>query len=232
MDEETTPPHLKALLDNSTEVRRLMEIHEKMVGSSAGRKHRVEVLNKSAIVLLIACWEAYVEDLANAAFEFMLSNAKSPDILPAKVRALAGRKLREAKDETKIWQLAGTGWRKVLAKHKEAVLERYTGTFNTPKTENVEGLFEALLGMRHCSSCWSWAGMPAKKATSKLDSLVELRGSIAHRVKASTKVWKTHVLSHTEFIMRLSAQASNGVADHLESTVGVRPWIEVVWSPE
>ena len=62
-----------------------MEIHTKIAGPTVGAKHNVEVLNKSAIVLLVACWEAYVEDLAGVSFRLLLRRAKRPDAFPSKV---------------------------------------------------------------------------------------------------------------------------------------------------
>jgi hypothetical protein len=53
----------KAFLKNRRDVERLWEIHEEVAGAGRGRKHGVEVLNRSTLVLIAACWEAYVEDL-------------------------------------------------------------------------------------------------------------------------------------------------------------------------
>jgi len=62
---------------NVGEVKRILEIHREIAGKAPGRKRDVEVLNKSAVVLLVACWEAFIEDLAEAAFDFLLANAKT-----------------------------------------------------------------------------------------------------------------------------------------------------------
>ena len=57
------PPHINSLKTNFQEIDRIIEIHGEISGSGPGYKHNVQVLNKSAIVLLLACWEAYIEDL-------------------------------------------------------------------------------------------------------------------------------------------------------------------------
>jgi len=49
---------------NCEDVERLLEVHRDLGGSGRGRRRRLEVLNKSAIVLLYAFWEAYCEDIA------------------------------------------------------------------------------------------------------------------------------------------------------------------------
>jgi hypothetical protein len=51
------PPHVRLLVSNVVEVESLLKIHRKLTGPGPGRRH-VEVLNKSGIVVLVACWEA------------------------------------------------------------------------------------------------------------------------------------------------------------------------------
>ena len=79
------PLHLQNLLNNLEEVWRLLEIHEGLSGSGPGRRHNLEILNRSALVLLVACLEAFLEDLARHAFDWMLANASEPTLLPARV---------------------------------------------------------------------------------------------------------------------------------------------------
>ena len=76
------PSHLKSLLNNASEVERLVEIHAKVAGKGRGRRIGVEVLNKSAIVLLVACWESFIEDVASSAFNIILDKAKTPEAFP------------------------------------------------------------------------------------------------------------------------------------------------------
>src|SRR6185295_1786413 len=105
------PPHLEGLTSNGNEVLRLVTIHETMSGKKPGRRHDVEILNKSAVVLLVACWEAFVEDMATNAFGHLLDKATSPTLIPNKVLAGASRDLRQSQDETALWTLAGDGWK-------------------------------------------------------------------------------------------------------------------------
>ena len=57
-----SPGPLLLMRENMREVNRLLEIHWELTGGQPGRRHGVEVLNKSAIVLITACWESLVED--------------------------------------------------------------------------------------------------------------------------------------------------------------------------
>jgi hypothetical protein len=148
------PEHLYNLLDNTDEVSRLVEIHAQVAGIGRGKKGGVEVLNKSAFVLLVACWESFVEELAIAGFDFLLKNAKKADVFPNKVLVLASKKLRQNSDETKVWKLAGSGWKQVLRNHRDRIIKKHTEPFNTPREANINNLFESLLGLKRISKNW------------------------------------------------------------------------------
>jgi len=221
------PPSCKAieaLVKNTSDVDRLLEIHKDVTGTQRGRRRGVEVLNKSGVVLLTAAWEAFVEDLAQEAFDFLLKHAKSSDLIPPKVRTLASKRLKDAADGIKVWQLAGPGWRKVLLSHKARLMERHIGTFNTPKPNNIDSLFQGLIGLRHLSSKWTWQAMSVSRARANLIEFVEHRGAIAHRVKPKRGTTKAYVSGHKTFIYRLAVKSTNTVRSHLTSLVGRTPW--------
>jgi hypothetical protein len=54
--------------DNYADIARLIEIHKELAGTGPGYKHGVAVLNKSAVVLTSAVWEAFCEDLSRPRF--------------------------------------------------------------------------------------------------------------------------------------------------------------------
>lgn len=209
---------------NIAEVKRLLEIHKQLAGNSAGRKHNVEVLNKSAIVLLVACWEAFVEDLCATAFDFMLANAPAHNVFPDDVLALASKRLKNAADYREVWQLAGDGWRSVLQTHKVEILREHVGKLNTPKPKQVDSLFASMLGLSALSQKWTWHNVPHQKTTTKLNALVELRGSIAHQVAAGKPVRKALVLDHMAFIYRLATISSNRVRVFVFTRTKKRAW--------
>jgi hypothetical protein len=212
---------------NVDEVWRLVEIHGETSGEGRGYKYNVEVLNKSAVVLLVACWEAFVEDLAERAFSILLRRAKTYSALPKKVLAEAAKPLRESADPCHVWRLAGEGWKDVLRKHKRALFERYTGKMNTPRASQVDTLYHTLLGIKAISSGWHWQSMTRRKAMARLEELIDLRGSIAHRVAASRKVGKDGVRRYIDFIHRMAVQTSNTVRDFLIGIGGKEPWPEL-----
>ena len=218
------PVHIKNFRSNLSEIRRLVDIHTEVAGTGVGYKANVEVLNKSAIVLLVACWEAFVEDLATAAFTFMLGEAPAPASFPQRVLTLSTATLREAPDAREIWKLAGDGWRQVLKNHQSKVTQQLVGKLNTPRPKQVDEIFDQMIGLKTLSSKWSWKGMPNAKAVARLDRLVTLRGEIAHRVATSRGVRKAFVTQHSEFVIRLCAISSNRVRDHVHANIGKAPW--------
>jgi hypothetical protein len=221
--------HLDTLLANLKEVERLLEIHTKIAGSTVGAKHKVEVLNKSGIVLLVACWEAFIEDLAEVSFRLQLRRAKRPDIFPPKVLVLASKKLREDKDERRVWDLAGDGWKTVLRDHQDQVLKRYIGNLNTPKPKQIDELFSSLIAVPKVSKKWSWHRCTPAKARARLDKLVTLRGAIAHRVSAPRSVHKSDVEYAASFIGRLAVATHNAVNASLSARFGHPPWQEYIY---
>jgi hypothetical protein len=220
----TPTDHIQGLEQNIKAVKRLVEIHEQLAGKTRGRKYNVEVLHKSGIVLLVACWEAFIEDLAAAAFDTMLANASSHSTFPAHVLALASKPLRTAHDIRDVWRLAGDGWRIVLQDHKRELFAEYIGKLNTPKPKQINALFHHLIGIAELSSAWHWRAMSPEAACEKLNGLIELRGSIAHRVAASESVYKGDVLDYMWFIYRLATISSNRLLAFVHAKTKKSPW--------
>lgn len=222
---KTSAPHISQLLENLAEVDLLLNIHTKLAGSGPGRKRNVEVLNKSAVVLVVACWEAYVEDLASTALKFMIDEAKSYSIFPKSVLDRVGSKY----SGQNAWALAGDGWKKALRDNFSEVLAKTTGTLNTPRAPQVDELFAKTVGLPGLSACWSWPGRPQSGAVKALDELITLRGSIAHRVQHSKSVHKSTVTAAVELVSRLAAKSTNSVRQHVHATTGKFPWHHITF---
>lgn len=220
---EAINKHVNALINNLEEVDRLVDIHSQITKTGPGRRHDVEVLNKSGIVLLVACWEAYVEDLSEAVLDHMLSAGKGHSVFPDSVL----ERVSSAYSGKKAFELAGDGWKKALQDHKKGVLAKTVGALNTPKTAQVNDLFEKTVGLKSISSSWNWSGRTVSQSTKALDDLVSLRGSIAHRVSASKSVQLKTVRDARELIGRLAAKSHNRARAHLITTIGSAPWAMV-----
>ena len=66
--------------------------------------------------------------------------------------------------------------------------------------------------------------MSAQAAVAKLEKLIKLRGSIAHRVEASTTVLKKDVREYVDLINRIAVQTSNAVRIEVLNATGKEPW--------
>lgn len=221
----TTLNAFEDLSDNLSQVDRLMEIHEDMTGADRGRRFGVEVLNKSAIVLVTACWESFVEDLASEGFEQLVARAATSADVPVKVRVRASQSLREAKDERKVWDLADGGWRTMLRGYRTELI----APFNTPKTKNIDDLYERLLDIEALSTSWYWQKMSRQSASERLDGFVVLRGGIAHRVSAARAVTKKDVQDYRRFARQLAVKSANAVRTHLHGLMGTYCWDELTF---
>lgn len=213
-----------AFIENSKDIAELWEIHQEISGQGAGRKYGVEVLNRSAIVFVTACWESYVEDLAAESFDFLLANATTSTVIPPKVKTLATKVIFDQKDSTKIWDLADGGWRTLLLNHKSATLQQWLGSFNTPKTAQVNALYLDLLGIKKLSSKWNWKGMSSATAESKLDDFIQVRGDIAHRLNPSKVVQKNLGTNYHQHVGKIVDRCETEIKSYLLTVTGVEPW--------
>lgn len=213
------------MISNVSEVDRLVAIHQEVTGGGPGRKYDVGILNKSGIVLLVACWEAYVEDLADAALDFMIENAEDHTAFPANVL----ERVASLNTGLKAWQLAGDGWQTAMRNNYKAILGKTTGSLNTPRTAQVDELFKKTIGIPKLSASWRWHQRTVASSTKRLDDLVTLRCSIAHRVTAAKTVHKKHVTDGSVFLYRLATVSANSVRSFVHSQIAKNPWDQVFY---
>lgn len=212
------------LKENLQDVARLMEIHQGEAGPLPGRKYDVEVLNKSGVVLALACWEAFVEDCATQGFEHLVSHVPTPDALPETVRRLVAKRIKADPNDMSPWRLASDAWKLELQGYHTEIFRRFVAPLNTPSARKVDELFDALLGMKNLSAHWRWHKMSAKELSDRLDRFIHLRGGIAHRNDPNRSVTKFDVTSNADTVERIAGITSNRARDHLFSITGVYPW--------
>lgn len=210
---------------NLEDVERLLELHATVGGNGRGRRYGLEVLNKSAIVLITSYWEAYCEDIAEEALECLVSNAKDADALPKEIKKIIAKKINSEQNELAMWSISDGKWRAVLRKHMEELKEARNRKLNTPKWQNIDSLFEAAIGLANVSSRWNWSKkITCDKAREKLDKFVELRGEIAHRGKAKISVSKSQVEDYYGFVKSAAARTGGTVNAHVFRICGKRLW--------
>src|SRR5581483_3685014 len=159
---------LAAFESNCDDVERLLEIHGRMGGSGPGRRHRLEVLNKSAIVLLTAFWEAYCEDVAAEGLEHVVNGARTWAALPKELQKRVAADLKADKHELAVWRLADAGWRGYLRGRLTDLQEERNWAVNTPKADNIDVLFLRAIGLKSISESWHWGGQRSEGARRKL----------------------------------------------------------------
>lgn len=150
----------------------------------------------------------------------MLRFSTTPDVFPAKVKTLATRELRNSKDERRVWELAGSGWKKVLSDHRDVVLEKWLKDFNTPKSRQVADLFIGLLNLPDVTKNWTWADVSSEQARAKLDEHITIRGNIAHRTRHDQEVHKNMGKDFMTHVVRLVEKTDEALYEHLRALVG------------
>lgn len=210
----------RAFRSNSKDIDRLLEIHAAIGGPKAGRRRRLEVLNKSAIVLITSFWEAYCEDIAAEGLAAFVDGCSDPSDLPKQLRGRIARELEEDRHDMAVWRLANDGWRAVLRGRLDELQEKRNRHLNTPKTAQIDSLFQEAIGIEHMSKAWYWSGMSCDAARVKLDNYVELRGSIAHRGKALTSVNRTQVSGYYNHVTRLVGKTGGQVNRAVKQATG------------
>lgn len=212
---------------NLLDIGRLVALHENESGVKQGRRYGLEVLNKSAIVLICAYWEAYCEDLAAEALEHIVKYSKSGESLPKELRKSLLKHLNNDKDELALWRISGDGWRTEARARFQALKDARDRKLNTPKADQIDALFLEAIGLEKVSSSWRWSKkLTVVGARDKLDRFVTLRGSIAHRGKATGSVTKAQVIDFLELAKNLASKTGGKVNSFVHASVGRRLWIK------
>jgi hypothetical protein len=210
-----------ALEENLKDVKALLKLHEEKGGDAPGRRFGLEVLNKSAIVLITSYWEAYCEDIAEEGLDAIVAHAKDSDALPKEIKKIVAKELKIDQNELAIWRLSDDKWRTLLRSRLQTLKEARNRKLNTPKHKNIDALFESAIGLANISLKWRWAKkLTAEKARQKLDKFVELRGEIAHRGKAKTSVTKAQVVDYLAFVKKAAGKTGGAVKSHVRKITG------------
>lgn len=204
---------------NRSDVDRLMELHGQIGGEGAGRRYGVAVLNKSAIVLLCASWEAYCEDLVSEVVKHYVDHSPDPNSLPQRLRKQIAAELHG--DQMKMWMLAGDGWRRVLTDRLDDLKVERDRALNTPKTAQIRALFREHAGCDDITDGWHWSNRTKDSACDTLDSFVSLRGDIAHRVEADFAVHKGNVTYYSRFVGKLVEHCDHTMTELAADVTGV-----------
>ena len=213
----------KAFDESCKDIDRLLEIHQHLGGTDKGRRYQLEVLNKSAIVLISAIWEAYCEDIVSEAIEHIVTESPKAGALSKEIRKVVAKELKEDKNELAVWDIADDGWKSVLRARLTRMQTERAWSLNTPKAAQLKKFFSDALGINDISSDWYWEGMSSQRAQKKLDDYIALRGEIAHRGGAS-EYYKYQVEDFLNHVQRLVGKTGKQVNKHVKAMTGKTLW--------
>lgn len=206
--------------ESADDIRRLLDVHTTLGGDARGRRYRLEVLNKSAIVLITAIWEAYCEDLAAEALEQLVVNANDASSLPKELKKQIASEIKADRNDLAMWELADASWKKRVQRRLADLTIDRNRKLNTPKSEGIDQLFRIAIGLTGVSDAWRWSKTSAELARKKLDRYVSLRGAIAHRGKGSASVKKADVEDYFQHARLLAERTGWRVTSFVETVIG------------
>ncbi len=201
------------------DAKRLVEIHEECTGQNRGRRVGYDALNRSAIILAVAAWEGFVEDLLKTAVAQISRHAKGPSALSENVREAmiaymyethGWGKLNTTTKET-IWALTGRGWRKSYRDYTQVRIN----SLHTPNYENVKKLYSSTIGLADFTCDWGATRWRPEDYRQKLERLLALRHRIAHGQIGTETVGKTKAKDAASLVVRISGWTDKTARAHV-----------------
>ncbi len=186
------------------EVARLLKFHAQLHGVEPAAKGRraadLEVLHRSAVVLLTACWESFIENILKESIGIIVRDLPDPfalhhELLAAVAASKSSKLSVSVKHELYPWYFVGDGWRTILLQFVALKIS----DFNTPDAA-VKSMFKSLLGVEDVTQSWGRRGKFASDAADRLDEYLSDRHSIAHGAAHQKKLNKSYVTGYQQFL--------------------------------
>jgi hypothetical protein len=209
---------------NCQDIDRLMEIHKHYAGNDPGRKMQLEVLNKSAIVLISAFWEAYCEDVVSEGLKHIIEHSENSTTLPTDLKKKIAVELKKDPHDLAVWKLADSAWRDYLKARLDKLNDDRAKNLNTPKSSKIQALFDDTIAISDITAKWRWRKMSSSNAQKKLDKFVSLRGTIAHRGSNETHSYKYEVTDFLNHVKKLVEITDDDVNGHILKLTGKKMW--------
>lgn len=187
---------------NLNDIRSLLDLSLTLDGVDQRR-----VIFRSAVVLLIASWEQYIEQLAESSIAVLTDRLRDSTTLPEKVKqSVAINSVSDNRSNLKnysdsVWMFASKGWKNAYIEY----CERLTSNLHSASPSNVIELYWKILGIRDLSLAWYSQELTSEECVEKLNDLVELRHDIAHG--ANTRIddlEEENIRDQTEFIATIA----------------------------
>ncbi len=179
------------------DVDRLASIHVQLSGIARGRRSQeLAVLNKSAIVLLTAAWETYIESVCEEAGGFMCSVVLAG---PEPLRYLELQDLIKGNIQTVVNRL------------------------HTPSWQNVRDLARTVLGMPDITIFWTRNTMDQRQVRRALNEWLDDRHGIAHGAEDREFILGD-VKRFRSFLHVTVCNSDKAIGKHVEALIGKHPW--------
>jgi RiboL-PSP-HEPN len=121
--------------------------------------------------------------------------------------------IKNDNNELAALDLAGDGWKTVYIDYVKSVANR----LNTPKSDNIDKMFDEILGVNELSSQWS-------HGRNTIDEFVKLRGEIAHKGGSAIYPKISDLLTYKDMIEKTIKETDNYISDYIKNTTGKKPW--------
>ena len=163
---------------------------------------------RSAVVLLIASWEQYIEQLAESSVSILTARLRDSSPLPENVKqkiamfsVTENKRNNERKFSDSVWLFADKGWKDAYIKY----CGNLTLNLNTASPSNVRDLYMNILGIRNVTSDWHFLELTTEECVTKSQDLVGLRHDIAHGANArQEELEEANIREQTEFIASIA----------------------------
>lgn len=189
-----------------------------------------KVIFRSAVVLLIASWEQYIEQLAESAITVLANRLRDSSTLPENVKqsialsTISEKRNNQREFSDSVWLFADKGWKSAYTKY----CKNLTSNLNTASSNNIKDLYWNVLGIRNITHEWGFKKLTSEQCAHRLSDLVELRHDIAHGAnQRANELMKERIQEHTEFIFSL---ANNTYRTVFNRTAGLSQTQALVYS--
>jgi len=175
----TTPPTpYETFMTNISNAIQLIDI-----ANGVADPNSKQLLYRSAIVLSVAHWQNYNEELVGQYADLIRQRATSSENLPGIVRREIGKWVMRQQSVQKhpekvaklIWDYAAGIWKN----HYGEFAREFIKELNTPNSKNLVELYRSILGIDDISNAWS-TEITTYPPSEALDSILKTRHEIAH----------------------------------------------------
>lgn len=203
--------------ENLKDVKRLIESHSEL-NHEGGGKRGLGHITRSGVVMLCAAWEVYIEEAVMECVDYFGQYVDHPSELPKTIQKNLSRKVKNAKNELKLLELAGDGWVSTYNNYAK----KSTSNLHSPKCTKINRRFNRYLGIEDISSFWSEEG-------ENVDNFVSDRGEVAHNGRRAKYIQIGTLKNHLSLIRRTTAETDNALADYMKQNnpANRQPWYKI-----